>query len=555
MKKFKKVACMLSACALVAAASFPLFGCSSTSDVITLRVCNWEEYIDLGDWGEDELIGIENPYAENPEDGIFGENSLVDDFVEWFNANHDYEVNVEYSTFGTNEDLYNRLSLGDKYDLVCPSDYMIMKLLNENQIQPYSDEFFDATNEENYYVNNVSPYITGIFDMYGDENGTWNKYAACYMWGTTGLVYNPDKIADVSDVQTWNILRNSDYSKQVTIKDNVRDAYFVTLGMINRDELLSLGTSAEDAARRSDILNDTADQTIADAEDVLKDIKENVYSFETDSGKADMVTGKVIANYQWSGDAVYIMDEAEGDELNPTELWYSVPDECTNLWFDGWVMLKNGIEGNSQRQEAAEAFVNFISRPDNAVRNMYYIGYTSSIADQTVYNYMKWTYGFVFDPSDEEYFDEELVDVYEYDLGYFFGDGYDPLYVDASMFEIDTDNLAPSIEKLGEKYGNDIEYNVYSGASIDRGRQLFAQYPSANVIDRSVVMLDFGDKLSDINQMWINVRCLDLLDIPPLTVGIVVAVVAVIAIIILLYVFRYRIFIKHRHKKGYELVK
>ncbi len=554
MKKFKKVACTLSACAVLAASSLTLFGCGSTSDVITLRVCNWEEYIDLGDWGDDELIDIENPYAENLEDGVFGENSMVDDFVEWFNANHDYEVKVEYSTFGTNEDLYNRLSLGDKYDLVCPSDYMIMKLLAEDGIQPYSEEFFDTNNEENYYINNVSPYITNIFDMYGSEGSTWNNYAACYMWGTTGLVYNPDKLLDAADVETWNILRNSDYGKQVTIKDNVRDAYFVTLGMINRDELLSLGTSAQDATRRSDILNDTAAETIENAEDVLKDIKENVYSFETDSGKADMVTGKVIANYQWSGDAVYIMDEAEGDELNPTELWYSVPDECTNLWFDGWVMLKSGIDGNAQRQEAAEAFVNFLSRPDNAVRNMYYIGYTSSIASQTVYNYMDWMYRFVFDPS-EEYFDEELTDVYEYDLSYFFGKEYDPLYVDASAFELDYDALPPTVEKLGEKYGNDIEYNIYSGAAINRGRQLFAQYPPSNVIDRSVVMLDFGDKLSDINQMWINVRCLDLIDISPVTVGVVAAVIAGIAIAILLYVFRYRLFIKHRPKKGYALAK
>ncbi len=553
MKKFKKFACAASACALLAASSLTLFGCGGTTDVITLRICNWEEYIDLGDWGDDELIDIENNFAENPEDGVFGENSMVDDFVEWFNSNHDYQVEVEYSTFGTNEDLYNRLSLGDKYDLVCPSDYMIMKLLDEGQIQPFSEEFFDTDKEQNYYVNNVSPYITGIFDQYEWNGGTWNDYAACYMWGTTGLVYNPEKIASPEDVETWNILRNQDYNKQVTIKDNVRDAYFVTLGMINRDELLSLGTTSSDAARRSDILNDTASETISAAEDVLKDIKENVYSFETDSGKADMVTGKVIANYQWSGDAVYIMDEAEGDELNPTELWYSVPDECTNLWFDGWVMLKNGIEGNAQRQEAAEAFVNFLSRPDNAVRNMYYIGYTSSIASDLVYDYMDWTYGFVFDPSDEEYFDAELTDVYEYDLSYFFGEGYAPLYVDASTFELDYDNLTPSVQTLGEEYGNDIEYNVYSGADIDRGRQLFAQYPPSNVIDRSVVMLDFGDKLSEINQMWINVRCLDLIDIDPVTVGIVAAVIGVIVIAILLYVFRYRLFIKHKPKKGYTL--
>ncbi|MGN0818373.1 MAG: spermidine/putrescine ABC transporter substrate-binding protein, partial [Candidatus Coproplasma sp.] len=124
MKRFKKLISVVSACAVLASCTFSFAGCSSKSEVVTLRVCNWEEYIDLGGWSEDELINVENPYAENPEDGIFGENSIIDDFTEWFNSSDfGFEVNVEYSTFGTNEDLYNRLSLGDAYDLACPSDY------------------------------------------------------------------------------------------------------------------------------------------------------------------------------------------------------------------------------------------------------------------------------------------------------------------------------------------------------------------------------------------------------------------------------------------------
>ena len=93
---------------------------------------------------------------------------------------------------------------------------------------------------------------------------------------------------------------NENYKRQVTIKDNVRDAYFAALGIINAEALKGELIREE----RSKLLNDTDGETIARAEDVLKAIKENVYSFETDSGKADMVTGKVVANYQWSGDAV-----------------------------------------------------------------------------------------------------------------------------------------------------------------------------------------------------------------------------------------------------------
>ncbi len=266
-------------------------------------------------------------------------------------------------------------------------------------------------------------------------------------------------------------------------------------------------------------MNDTDSETIAAAEDILKRIKDNVYSFETDSGKADMVTGKVVANEQWSGDAVYIMDEAEEDGA---ELWYSVPEECTNIWFDGWIKLKNGVEWSERRHEAAEAFVNFLARPDNAVRNMYYIGYTSAIAGQTVFDYLEYNYAA----------DEDAEETFEYDLNYFFGDGKNySITADASCFDIGDDN------------------------SINRGRQLFAQYPPESVIARSVVMLDFGDKLGEINQMWINVRCLDLLDISPVTVGVTCAVIGVIAIAALLYAFRYKIFIRNNPRKGYQISK
>lgn len=515
MKKLKKVFAVASALTLFGVSAAMFAGCGKNDKTLILRVCNWEEYIDLGDWDDDERIDIDNKYAALGETGIFGKSSMVDDFTEWFNRSHDFEIKVEYSTFGTNEDLYNRLSLGDVYDLACPSDYMLMKLIAESNYVPFSDNFWNLHNPDNYYAKNVSRYIDGESEgIFNYPEYGWHKKAACYMWGTTGLVYNPEKIYDVADVATWNMLLNEDYGRQVTIKDNVRDAYFATLGIINAEALTDGNLSERE---RSDLLNDTDSETILQAQEVLKSIKDNVYSFETDSGKADMVTGKVIANYQWSGDAVFIMDEAESDENNPTELWYSVPDECTNIWFDGWLKLKNGVDWTQNRHIAAEAFVNFLSRPDNAVRNMNYIGYTSAIADQTVFDYMYWNYGA----------DGQTEETFDYDLSYFFGGEDFVLSVDKADFEFD-------------------------GEEINRGRQLFAQYPPQSVIARSVVMLDFGDKLGEINQMWINVRCLDVKDISPVTVGIIAGVLGAAAIGICLYAFRYKIFKPRSPKKGYE---
>ena len=95
--------------------SRPVYAASDAEKPIVLRVCNWEEYIDQGDWGDDEVIDLESG-------DIIGRNSMVEDFEEWYYETYGKRVHVEYSTFGTNEDLYNMLTIGDVYDLVCPSE-------------------------------------------------------------------------------------------------------------------------------------------------------------------------------------------------------------------------------------------------------------------------------------------------------------------------------------------------------------------------------------------------------------------------------------------------
>ena len=464
-----------------------VFANEKDSDVITLKVCNWEEYIDMGDWDEEELIELENGVE------ILGENDMTVDFENWYYETTGQRVEVEYSCFGTNEDLYNQLTMGDTYDLVCPSEYMIMKLMAEDKLVPYDETFFDEEIETNYYIKNVSPYIRNIFDTNEIKGEKWSEYAAGYMWGVTGTLYNPELVSK-EDVSTMSFYNNTKYSKKITLKDNVRDSYFVALGALYEDKLLDKDfiASKNYSSELAKIMNDTNPDTINKAEKLLQDMVDNAYSLETDSGKADMVSGKVVANYQWSGDAVYAMDQAEEDELY---LDFAVPKECTNMWFDGWVMLKSGIDGDAKKKAAAQSFVNFLSRPDNAVRNMYFIGYTSSIAgnekDDTVYEYMKWCYG---DEEGEEY----------YPVGYFF-----------------------SGNNEDEKY-------MLKTTKEQTRRQLFAQYPSQEVMERAAIMQYFDkEQNKNINQMWINIRCFNV-DKTPLFVWIVAAGIVIGAILLYL---------------------
>ncbi|MGN0164685.1 MAG: extracellular solute-binding protein [Lachnospiraceae bacterium] len=483
---------------------FGLGGCGSpekdgSDDVIVLRVSNWEEYMDEGDWDAEEVIELENG------EEIIGVNPLIEDFETWYYETYGVKVEVEYSTFGTNEDLYNQLTLGDEYDLVCPSDYLIMKLMAEGKLTPYSDEFFDETDENNYYVRGVSDYINGVFDNNEINGEPWSKYAAGYMWGTTGIIYNPEFISE-EQASSWELFTDKSLERNITIKDNVRDSMFAAMAIYKRDIITDpeFMASVDYNDRLKEILNDTSEDAVQGCEEILKDMKDLAYSFETDSGKADMVTGKVFANYQWSGDAVYSMDQAEEDGLY---LEYSVPLECSNLWFDGWVMLSDGINGDSSKQHAAESFVNFLSRPDNAVRNMYYIGYTSVISggdDDTVLQYVDWCYSAEEDA-------EEIVD---YDLSYFFGD----------------------------------EEAVITCEAEQTKRQLYAQYPTEEVINRCVIMWYFNDEENArINQMWINVRCFDMSKavVPLVTLAIVIVVIVILALI---YLQRHRVFnIKKRN--------
>lgn len=434
---------------------------SGAGDEILLRVCNWEEYIDYGGWDEEEAIELDNGTT------IIGKNSMVEDFENWYYKTTGKHVRVEYSCAGTNEDLYNQLTLGDVYDVICPSDYMIMKLMDENMLEPFSEEFFDENAEYNYYAKGVSPYIRQVFEENEIGGKSWSKYSACYMWGVTGNLYNPAYVSS-QDVNTMGLYANKKYKGKVTLKDNVRDSYFVALGLLNSGTLTaeSFLSQSDYQDKLAELMNANDEKTIEQAEKILGNMVKNAYSLETDSGKADMITGKVVASYQWSGDAVYAMDQAEeeGSYLN-----FAIPEECTNLWFDGWVMLKPGIDGNQERKQAAEAFVNFMSRPDNVVRNMYYIGYTSAISggeDDTIYEYVKWCYG-----------DEEGDGVY--DLSYFFSDHEENKY------------------KL-----------IIDSRQADR--QLGAQYPKQEVMAKSAVMGYFDkDANKRINQMWINVRCFE----------------------------------------------
>ena len=403
-------------------------GCGNTT---TLRICNWEDYISV-----DEESG----------------ETLAEEFEQYYLDKTGQKIKVEYSTFGTCEELYNTLKIeGDVYDLICPSDYMIEKMAREDMLEKL--ELSIGGN----YNKNLSPYIKSVFEsIKWGENGENNlsQYAAGYMWGTMGLVYNSAKVSD-NDMKSYSSLWNNDsFKNKFTIKDSVRDTYFICLAKVFENELKSLDKTAPDYNQKlTSYFNATDSSTIEKVRTALTTLKSRSKGMEVDSGKNDIVNGNIDVYFAWSGDAVYSMNEAETENVT---LKYSVPEEGSNVWFDGWCIPK----GSSQKALAQE-FIDFISSTENAVKNMDYIGYVSCMAGDGIYDYVKQTYG---------------VDngVHSVDLSYFFS---------------------------GEQVGD------YVVKTNTLGRQFSAQYPSFDVINRCAVMSYFNDNANTkINEMWMAVK-------------------------------------------------
>ena len=338
-KMLKRVTAVAAATMMTFLAMVPgtkITHAQGNDDVIKLRVCNWEEYIDLGDWDEEERMDLENG-AE-----IFGENSMVDDFTVWYYETYGKRVEVEYSCFGTNEDLYNQLTLGDVYDLVCPSDYMIQKM-RENDL--LAELNFD--NIPN--IDQIDPAYMEMSQAFDPEN----KYSVPYCWGTVGILYNT-KLLDELGVPAptkWADLWDERLSGEILMQDSVRDAFMVAL----KKDGYSMNSESKDELEQ--------------AKQELIDQKPLVQAYVIDQVRDKMIGGEAAVGVIYSGEMLYIQDEAVSLGLD-YDLEYVIPEEGTNLWLDSWVIPKN-----AKNKENAEKWIDFMCRPEIAKANFEYITY------------------------------------------------------------------------------------------------------------------------------------------------------------------------------------
>ncbi|MBO4446854.1 MAG: ABC transporter substrate-binding protein [Bacteroidales bacterium] len=299
-----------------------------------LKVYNWSDYID---------------------------ESVLPEFEQWYQEQTGEEIHVVYQTFDINETMLSKIEKGrEDYDVVCPSDYIIERMLNSGLLQPL--DFASIPDSVNYIALNKSPYIQGVFRDINPSIDA-NDYSVAYMWGTTGILYNTEEVT-AEEASTWDIIRNPKFAGRVLIKDAPRDVYGPVLIYLKQEELKA-GT-----VTLQDLMKDSSDESIAAVEAYLKEVKEGVLGWEADFGKEQMTKGRGVVSLNWSGDAVWAIDEAAEVGVS---LDYVVPEEGSTVWFDGWVIPKY-----AKNVKAATWFIDFMCRPDIAIRNMEETGYVSS---------------------------------------------------------------------------------------------------------------------------------------------------------------------------------
>ena len=320
---------LLAIAAVIAAA----VSCSSNREQI-LKVYNWSDYID---------------------------ESVLPEFEEWYKAKTGEDIKVVYQTFDVNETMLSKIEKGhEDYDVVCPSDYIIERMLNTGLILPL--DFASIPDSINYIALNKSPYMLKMFSEINPKFDA-NDYSVPYMWGTTGILYNTKEVT-AEEAGTWDIIRNPKFAGRILIKDAPRDVYGPVLIYLKQKEL------AEGSVTLQELMWDSSDESIAAVESYLKQVKDGVLGWEADFGKEQMTKDRGVVSLNWSGDAVWAIEEAAEVGVS---LDYIVPEEGSTVWFDGWVIPKY-----AKNVKAASYFIDFMCRPDIAIRNMEETGYVAA---------------------------------------------------------------------------------------------------------------------------------------------------------------------------------
>ncbi len=389
-----------------------------TSSGDRLVIYNWEDYID-----------------SERNDG----KTLLDEFADYYKDKTGRSLEIVYTTFDTNETMMTKVLKGDaNVDLICPSEYAIQKLmvagclLNHKDIKAeiqadltkydISLDAMSSLSEESGKWGNIDPDIMNAisdnFSQVQTKSGKvcdMTEYMVPYMCGTLGILYNTsvvtrEELEEYGWGVLWNVQQNERLENKILMKDSVRDTYAAAIFyMYEYDTKHGTNFLPEKYKNYTvqQLIDCTDDEMVAAAEKVLTAQREHISGYEVDFGKDDMINEIVYADFAWSGDALWAIEEGGQNDDGEDMLAYYVPPIASNIWYDGWC-----IPTSVNNKLAAMMFIDYMCSPMSSIRNSVAIGYTSAAdknllkADQDVLQYLI-DCEYIDDFDDESYFENE----------------------------------------------------------------------------------------------------------------------------------------------------
>ncbi len=263
--------------------------------------------------------------------GMYIDMSVLDQFEK------ETGIRVIYEEVPTPEELYTKYkSKAIKYDVVCTSEYMLQRLIDEGELA--ETDFSSLENTK------------GIGEEYWKMAADFdpgNKHVMPYFWGTVGILYNPAKTG--GEIDSWSPLFDGSFAGDIIMQNSMRDTFMAALK--------HLGLS----------MNTTDEKELTKAKELLIAQKRDVQAYLVDEVRDEILAGNAAAGMVYSGEALYACEE------DPS-LRYCIPKEGTNIWIDCW-----GVTKECKNRENAEKFLDFLCREDIARANFEEVRYSSPI--------------------------------------------------------------------------------------------------------------------------------------------------------------------------------